>query len=218
MNNNIYLIISIFLMSKLGAQVAIGKSGLSKLADSVTVNPSISLEFYDGEDNAKGLVLPWVSTVANSPTVYDAITGEGYNGLQGNLSDGTIIFDLSDKKIKYRKPGEWFDLTGEPTFPLTVKNELNNNIVITAFDSVDSTLQDNMQEQETAKVAIGSNASDDHTVGILVLTDTDKAMVLPKVASPHLAIQNPAAGMMVYDTTKKQLAVYNGTLWSFWKP
>lgn len=216
--NKIYLIISIFLISNLSAQVAIGKSELSKLADNVTTNPNVSLEFYDASDNAKGLVLPWVSTVANNPVAYDATTGQGYNGMQGEIANGTIIFDLSDKKIKYRKPGQWFDLTGEPTFPLTVKNDSNDNIIFAGFDAIDSTLQDNIQEQSSAKVAIGTNASDDETVGILVLTDTDKAMVLPKVASPHLAIQNPAPGMMVYDTVKKQLAVYNGTVWSFWKP
>jgi len=48
--------------------------------------------------------------------------------------------------------------------------------------------------------------------------DVNKAMTLPKIASPHLSIVNPAAGMMVYDITKKQLAIYNGTVWSFWKP
>jgi hypothetical protein len=52
--------------------------------------------------------------------------------------------------------------------------------------------------------------------GILVLEDANKAMILPKVASPHLNIISPAAGMMVYDTQKKQLAVFNGTVWSFW--
>ena len=62
------------------------------------------------------------------------------------------------------------------------------------------------------------NPDTDPTPGLLVLADTDKAMVLPKVASPHLNIVNPAAGMMVYDTTSKQLAVFNGTVWSFWKP
>ncbi|WP_279195775.1 hypothetical protein [Chryseobacterium indoltheticum] len=56
------------------------------------------------------------------------------------------------------------------------------------------------------------------TPGILVLEDTNKAMILPRVASPHLNIINPAPGMMVYDTTAKQLAVFNGTVWSFWKP
>lgn len=216
--NKIYLIISIFLISNLSAQVAIGKSELSKLADNVTSNPSVSLEFYDSADNAKGLVLPWVSTVANNPVVYDATTGQGYSGMQGDIVNGTIIFDLSDKKIKYRKPGQWFDLTGEPTFPLTVKNNSNVDVTFATFNTIDSALQDNIQEQSTAKVAIGTDASNDETVGILVLTDKDKAMVLPKVASPHLAIQNPAPGMMVYDTVKKQLAVYNGTVWSFWKP
>ena len=65
---------------------------------------------------------------------------------------------------------------------------------------------------------IGGDPSTDTTPGILVLADTNKAMVLPKVASPHLNIVNPSPGMIVYDTTKKQLAVFNGTVWSFWKP
>jgi hypothetical protein len=67
-------------------------------------------------------------------------------------------------------------------------------------------------------VLIGGDPSTDTTPGILVLADTNKAMVLPKVASPHLKIVNPSPGMMVYDTTKKQLAVFNGAVWSFWKP
>lgn len=65
---------------------------------------------------------------------------------------------------------------------------------------------------------MGTNSSTDTTPGILILSDADKAMILPKVASPHLNIINPAAGMMVYDTVNRQLAVYNGTVWSFWKP
>ncbi len=47
---------------------------------------------------------------------------------------------------------------------------------------------------------------------------SNKAMILPKVASPHLNIKNPAPGMIVYDTDARQLAVFNGTVWSFWKP
>ena len=79
-------------------------------------------------------------------------------------------------------------------------------------------MQDSLSDLETAKVLIGGNPDTDTTPGILVLADTDKAMVLPKVASPHLNIVNPSPGMIVYDTTKKQLAVFNGTVWSFWKP
>ena len=114
--------------------------------------------------------------------------------------DGTFIYDTTDKKVKYLKGGSWFDLSVDTT------------------GVVDTTLQDPLTEKSTAKVAIGANGATDTTPGILVLTDKDKAMILPKVASPHLNIINPSAGMLVYDTTAKQLAVFNGTVWSFWKP
>ena len=192
------------------AQVAIGKDAVS--------SAGASLDFYDASDNVKGIVLPWVSTVANNPVPYNAATGAGYNGMEGTVVDGTLILDLSDKKIKYRKSGAWEDLTGSPTFPLVVKNASNQDVTITAFAAIDSSLQDDREEKSNAKAAIGTDAPTDTTKGILVLTDTDKAMVLPKVASPHLNIKEPAAGMLVYDTVKKQVAVFNGTLWSFWKP
>lgn len=114
--------------------------------------------------------------------------------------DGTIIYDTADKKVKYLKAGTWFDLSVDTT------------------GTVNTTLQDSKTENANAKVAIGANGATDTTPGILVLTDTDKAMILPKVASPHLNIINPSAGMLVYDTTAHQLAVFNGTVWSFWKP
>ena len=207
----IIIICTLLSIAPLFSQVAIGKS-------SATTGSNISLEFYDSSDNKKGIIVPWVSTVAGNPVAYNTTTGAGYRGMQGTVVDGTIIFDLSDKKMKYMKAGAWFDLTGSPTFPLTVKDASNNNVTFTAFNTIDSSLQDSAKEQDNAKVAIGANGATDTTPGILVLTDTDKAMILPKVASPHLNIINPAAGMMAYDTTKHQLAVFNGTVWSFWKP
>lgn len=114
--------------------------------------------------------------------------------------NGTLIYDTADKKVKYLKQGVWFDLTRDTT------------------GVVDTSIQDNLSESNTAKVAIGSNSTSDTTPGILVLTDTDKVMVLPRVASPHVNIVNPAAGMMVYDTFNHLVAVYNGTVWSFWRP
>ncbi|MCW3162472.1 hypothetical protein [Chryseobacterium oryctis] len=214
----IVLVFTCFIASHASAQVAIGKKEITPLSDGITPHPNISLEFYDSPDNKKGIVVPWVSTVPNNPVAYDSTTGAGYRGMQGMVVDGTIIFDLSDKKMKYMKGGSWFDLTGDPEFPLSLKDASNNDITYTALSNIDSSLQDNVKEEENAKVAIGINGNSDTTVGILVLTDTDKAMVLPKVESPHINIINPSAGMMVYDTTSKQLAVYNGTVWSFWKP
>lgn len=155
------------------SQVAIGKAAVT--------NTSISLEF--GNAN-KGLLLPWVTSAAS---VLGAV-------------DGTIIYDTSDKKVKYRKAGSWFDLS------------------VDATGIVDTAIQDPLTENPTAKMVIGTDGASDTTPGILVLSDSDKAMILPKVASPHLNIINPSSGMMVYDTTAKQLAVFNGTVWSFWKP
>jgi hypothetical protein len=114
--------------------------------------------------------------------------------------NGTIIYDTTDHKVKYLKNGDWFDLSVDTT------------------GQADLSIQDTKTEMATAKTVIGANGATDSTNGILVLSDTNKAMVLPKVASPHLNIIDPAPGMMVYDATKKQLAVYNGTVWSFWKP
>ena len=210
--NKLILTLALFSSALALAQVAIGKSEVSKIQPANTVtNPSISLEFYDNADNTKGLVLPWTSTVNNQPTAYNATTGAGYRGMQGTVVDGTIILDLSDKKVKYRRNGAWSPLTGD--LPLTAGSTTYNT-----FNTIDSSLQDNKKEGTTAKAAIGNNGATDTTAGILVLTDTNKAIVLPKVASPHLNIKNPTPGMMAYDTTKKQLAVYNGTVWSFWKP
>ncbi len=204
--------------SALHSQIAIGKNEISRIQPANTVtNPSISMEFYDGADNKKGLTLPWTSTVNNQPVTYNATTGAGYRGMQGTIENGTLIFDLSDKNIKYRRDGAWFNLT-EVTYPVTVTRADNTSVVLSSNNAVDSSLQDNRPESAGAKIAIGNNSGTDTTNGIFVLTDSNRAMILPKVASPHLNIVNPTAGMMVFDTVKQQLAVFNGTVWSFWKP
>lgn len=108
---------------------------------------------------------------------------------------GTFIFDTNDKKVKVKTSSGWKDLSGQS-------------------GNADTTLQENLQENPTAKVIIGSN----NTIpGILVLEATDKAMVLP-IIDDYTDIVNPSAGMMVYIKKNKRLATFNGTSWSFWKP
>lgn len=170
---NIYIYLILLLGINCFSQVSIGKNQLT--------NSSVSLEF--GSEN-RGLLLPWVTS---SSEVVNAV-------------DGTMIYDVADKKVKLMKSGSWFDLSVDTT------------------GEVDTTSQDNLIENKDAKIAIGVNADSDTTAGILVLTDTDKAMILPKVESPHLNIVSPSPGMIVYDTKSKQLAIFNGTVWSFWKP
>ena len=114
--------------------------------------------------------------------------------------NGTIVYNTADRKVYVKYASGWRDLS------------------VDTSGTVTTTLQDALSDLDTAKVLIGGDPATDTTPGILVLADTNKAMVLPKVASPHLNIVKPSPGMMVYDTTKKQLAVFNGTVWSFWKP
>ena len=190
---NIFITLSIFLSTCAFAQVAIGKA---------SVNPSVSLEFYDNADNVRGIILPWVDGVSNTAPF---ITNSPITEIVVN---GTLVYDTSDKKVKVKYATGWRDLSKDAT-GTTVDP-------ITSIDGL--SLQTPRNELAEAKVQIGGNPDTDTTPGILVLADTNKAMVLPKVASPHLNIVNPSPGMMVYDTISKQLAVFNGTVWSFWKP
>jgi len=122
----------------------------------------------------------------------------------GINAEGTILYDTDDNTVKYLKDGgTWVPLTGDDGLPSTIGHV---DLSLQGFDKT---------EQLTAKVGIGEPTLTD---GILVLEDDDKAMVLPKVASPQEVIVNPAAGMIVYDTDSKMLAVFNGTAWSFWEP
>ncbi|REC80084.1 hypothetical protein DRF60_03635 [Chryseobacterium elymi] len=125
----------------------------------------------------------------------------------GITVEGSIIYDTTDHKVKYLKSsGVWVNLSEDDSTAATI------GAADLSIQGLDKT------EKATAKTAIGVNGATDTTDGILVLTDADKAMILPQVASPHINIINPASGMMAYDTVKKQLAIYNGTVWSFWKP
>lgn len=117
-----------------------------------------------------------------------------------DVVDGTIVNNITDKKVYVKYASGWKDLS------------------VDAIGVVDTSLQNSLSDLDSAKVLIGGNPDTDTTPGILVLADTDKAMVLPKVANPHLNIINPSAGMLVYDTVRQQLAVFNGNKWSFWKP
>lgn len=154
-------------------------------------NVSVSLEFGSGN---KGIIVPWVTSAA-------AVT---------NAQLGTIVFDTADKLMKYRKnDGTWFALSKNETATV------GGNAGFDTTGAADTSLQDALTDKPDAKASIGTPTS---TPGMLVLEDSNKAMILPKVASPHLNIVNPEPGMMVYDTTAKQLAVFNGTVWNFWKP
>lgn len=188
MKTKYFSILSVMIASLSFAQVAIGKSSIT--------STSISLEFGAGN---KGIILPWATNAAGvslSPTA--------------NAKGGAFILDVNDRKVKISKNnGTWFDLTVHNLEkPATGGNT-----------AIDNSLQTNSSfpEKTDAKTMIGGDPSTDSTPGILVLADTNKAMIPPLVTDPATNIKNPAPGMMVYDSAKKLLAVYNGTVWSYWR-
>ena len=135
----------------------------------------------------RGLLLPWVDSEA-------AVTG---------VENGTLVYDASDHKVKVKYASGWKDLS---IVEGTTINPISN------IDGMD--IQSALVENADAKVSIGEPTS---VNGIFVLEDTDKAMVLPKVSAPHTNIINPTPGLIVYDPTTQELAVFNGTDWAYWK-
>lgn len=121
--------------------------------------------------------------------------------LPQNPVGGTLILDATSPtsaRVKYYN-GEWRDLTNNDQLVADVSAELSH--------------QPNIAETQEAKVIIGADTSS--ADGVLVLESTDKAMVLPTVASVN-DIVNPSPGMIVYLSEDNLLAVYNGRTWSFW--
>ncbi|WP_415326899.1 hypothetical protein [Chryseobacterium sp. MMS23-Vi53] len=148
-------------------------------------------------DVANGSVSLQFSDAENKGLILPYVTDK-----TGITQNGTMIYDTTDHKVKYlQDTNTWFDLSIDTTGTA--------DLTIQASDRI---------EQSGARVAVDTKGGTDTTPGIFVLADNDRAMILPKVASPHLNIINPSAGMIVYDTTARQLAIYNGTVWSFWKP
>ncbi|WP_121967468.1 hypothetical protein [Myroides sp. N17-2] len=114
-----------------------------------------------------------------------------------NATGGTLIYDSVDKKIKYSTGGtNWVDLS------------INEGLVNTSE-------QDNLKEVVGARALIGNDSSIS-VEGVLVLDSASKAMVLPRVESPHLKMLSPATGTIVYDTKSNMICVFNGKEWAFW--
>ena len=183
------VLLSIFLSVKFYSQVIIGDAiGTATAAQ----KSSVLLEFAN--TNNKGLILPYVRTKASSPT------------------EGAVILDVSDPnnaRVKYYNNNSltsdrWTDLSGQGANVSTIL-------------SSQPTSSTNVELAE-AKTVIGASTTTVND-GVLVLESTTKAMVLPIVSDVN-NIPSPSPGMMVFvnKTGAKRLAVFNGTVWSFWRP
>lgn len=160
---------------------------------------SVLLEF--GNDNNKGIILPYVETI---PTF-------GGSAAKG----GTLIFDISTTmenpngefkvKVKNENDTGWTDLSGESGYSTTVAN-------------IVQTPQANpLVDAPNAKAIIGATTSTSD--GVLILEASNKAMILP-IVDNYTNILNPSPGMMAFlkgaTVDKHRLIVFNGKTWAFW--
>ncbi len=112
----------------------------------------------------------------------------------GSLVNGTFVFDVTDSRVKVYENDAWKPLSDAGSSAAVVVNntaELGKGVIIGA----------------------SSSTAD----GVLVLESPDKAMILPQIATPHLSVKNPYPGMMCYDTASKTLAIFDGSVWNYWK-
>lgn len=179
MKYNILTLILTLSFTLTEAQIIIGKNNIE--------SPNIILDFdYDGGNNKRGIILPAVTELPDTP------------------ANGTFVFDTTDNTVKVfylnnLNVAEWVDLTGHEgsgSFDTDTRNHL-----VATEETGDGTI-------------IGA---DDGAEGVLVLESSNKSMILPKVASPHINVKSPYPGMMCYDTVTKSLAVFDGTKWYFWR-
>ncbi|VXC59711.1 conserved hypothetical protein [Chryseobacterium sp. 8AT] len=124
--------------------------------------------------------------------------------LPSTPAEGTIALDATSAtgaRVKYFN-GSWMDLSGQ------------DGNVTSALASQPTAVQ--APELAGAKTIIGSASTS--ADGVLVLESSNKALVLPTVEDVQNII-SPSPGMMVYvnKAGSKRLAVFNGTVWSFWK-
>ena len=113
------------------------------------------------------------------------------------VTKGTIVYDQTTKNAQYYD-GAWKTLN-----------------VISAATTAPTTQPGNDISNTKVGVIIGKQTTS--AEGVLVLESNNKALILPKVEGPVANIKSPVAGTMVYDPTKKIMAIYNGKDWSFWK-
>ncbi|PKF75966.1 hypothetical protein [Chryseobacterium sp. PMSZPI] len=116
--------------------------------------------------------------------------------LPTNAASGTLLMDKNDQILKMNVESAWIPLS-DPGSVSAVTFNTNGEI------------------PGQNRIIMGATAS--NAPGVLVLESSNKALILPKITSPHLNVKNPYPGMICYDTASKTMAVFDGLKWSYWK-
>lgn len=106
-------------------------------------------------------------------------------------SQGSMVFDTTTGSFRYFNGTSWSTATAGGTTGGSPTGADSGNGVI-----------------------IGANTTT-ATGGALIMEATNKALVLPQGNNVEYRILTPARGLMLWDTAKKAVAVYDGTKWTY---
>lgn len=122
------------------------------------------------------------------------------NHLETTSSSGTLYYDANTKQVKYVKsPNEIIDMTPEGDEDVTLPDY--------------STMEDNGKGIEIGYDK--GQSADKHTKGVLSFSNK-RILVLPYVENAEMMPKDVEPGTIVYDNKTKSIAIFNGTVWSFW--
>ncbi len=182
-----YTVLFLLAGSLVSAQVSIGKKSLS--GSSSILEFSGMTQTFAPEDTETGNVKGiMLPAVAASP-VYNSVTQS-----TNHPQNGTFLFDKQTAKVRMFEKGSWIDMTDSGNVSSLIPvagTETGNGVII--------------------------GASSSNAKGALVLESANKAMILPHIKNPHLAVKSPYPGMMCFDTVSKSIAIFDGNKWSYWK-
>ena len=110
-------------------------------------------------------------------------------------NNGTFLFDKTDEKVKMYENNKWVMLSHAKGSGTAIANN---------------------SSAEVGKGAI-IGAPTTEAKGVLVLESDTKAAILPHIFRPDLNVRGPYPGMICYDTFSKMIAIFDGSVWNYWK-
>ncbi len=129
----------------------------------------------------------------------------------------TINIQLFGDEVKFRKDASWDDNWGGNIFPSGTVTPDGSGIQVFSPGSYEvsfnsSTLQVVFTQMSTGGVGIGTASPS--SSAILDLVSTSKGLLIPRMTSVQMQeIDNPAEGLMVFDTEEGALCTYMAGKW-----
>lgn len=121
------------------------------------------------------------------------------NTTETPVAGGALAFNLTTQQVEVFNPLiGWQAMTEASTTYITSLNSEYEDL-----------------NPESGVIISAGNFSTTPPVGVLVLESDDKALILPQVSDATL-LPSPEAGMIAYDMNTKSIAIFNGSVWSFW--